>query len=95
MSSNKYVQIFGGVVCVRACSAAAMRSAMGSAPQHYVRFVARLQQHYATVSDERILLSFGRLPCICAAQGTREKKLDVGVIATLEPYLAIDNVEWA
>ena len=51
---------------------------MNCAPQNYVRFVKKLQQHYVTLSDERILLSFGRLPCICAAQGTREKKLDVG-----------------
>ena len=51
---------------------------MGAAPQNYVRFVSKLQQHYAHVSEERILLAFGRLPCVCAAQGTREKKLDVG-----------------
>ena len=61
---------------------------MNCAPQNYVRFVKKLQQHYVTLSDERILLSFGRLPCICAAHVHRryssglEGRLRAGVPAS-------------
>ena len=34
--------------------------------------------YYATLDDDRVCLAFGRLPCICASQGTRERKLEPG-----------------
>ena len=48
---------------------------MNCAPQNYVRFVERLQQHYVTLSDERILLSFGRLDVLRPGEGIRPGRL--------------------
>ena len=44
----------------------------------YLQYIERLDEHYAALDDDRVCLAFGRLPCICASQGTRERKLEPG-----------------
>ena len=44
----------------------------------YLEYVETLAAHVATLDDNDIALSFGRVPCICGSQGTVERKLELG-----------------
>jgi hypothetical protein len=44
----------------------------------YVEYVAALDAHIVSLDDDTFLLSFGRVPCICASQGTVERTLEPG-----------------
>ena len=49
----------------------------------YLEYTKTLAAHVATLNDGEIALAFGRVPCICASQGTVERKLEAVRKATL------------
>ena len=65
----------------------------------YVEYVSALDAHIASLDDDSFLLSFGRIPCVCASQGTVERTLEPGRPRRIEdagqprrPLRSVDDV---